>query len=419
MCLTSVIEEALLSVLNIPMRPLSTAMKVFTLCVCTFLCCTCPCSSQIITLYEYSNGSSCSRGLLDNYDTYAIRARVDCKNRYRMSNMYLKYKTKHGTEFTSLCVFFYLFETTKSSDVCNVTIGTDDKCVYDIDISVKTSRLLSGATLQAVAVTEGNDQFTSNALTLSELYGITSSTGHLVVNGEKRPTDQLKDVIKVNGRELTIVFVCECEAVPCWITISDDDDSAVVVKGKHYALYKRTFERSTQVKVTIKHAACRLDGEYNIVEFSVQIDVPLGVNDTVIIVLAVLTAVLAVAVIILIVIGVMGYRELRQLRIFRSQSTRVVPVPAPTRKDPSKQRSLALLRSETNRDGDKAAQKDQTKRASKEAKKKPLNPISFKLRESYPLQAPHVNTSNEAADIQINPNLPPGRMEGRRKKTDL
>ncbi|CAL1543802.1 unnamed protein product [Lymnaea stagnalis] len=129
---------------------------------------------------------------------------------------------------------------------------------FHITVLTKALSKYSGARVKGSSDSYDPD---GKSIQLPHSYEPTAAFGTLSINGQSKSSDMFCNET-IDKEELNLKFNCSSSAEPCVGEIYVDD-SIVGTPIENGALYNGKVQNGEEVTVTIKYAACRLDGKYN------------------------------------------------------------------------------------------------------------------------------------------------------------
>ncbi|CAL1527420.1 unnamed protein product, partial [Lymnaea stagnalis] len=228
--------------------------------------------SQDIKLLELEHKhcvTKCASGFINNVDKLVFKSIINFtqpSNEFIFSTYMIKetttndYKKLFHIHPSSACM--------ERKDLDYYCEKTGDN-IFHVYITLQAEPKYIGAEIKAVLSDANKNEISSDYQIVPETYDARNVTGTITINGENYYNDDCRANISIS--DLKLEFVCSSPATPCLIEILTDDTQNVAA-FKNSAVLKRTLSTQQILFVTLKFAACRLDGAYNNVTCRIQAD---------------------------------------------------------------------------------------------------------------------------------------------------
>ncbi|CAL1532239.1 unnamed protein product [Lymnaea stagnalis] len=226
--------------------------------------------SQDIQILPYSQNDSltkCTNGLLAGEDIIVFKSLLDFSDDLDLSTVY--FQTRKESNYRHLCLV-------NIKENCNLNrkkcaCRKSNEHILEITIRLNASVSYSGAWLRGVAIrSSDNLQKYGQEQMFPNIYDRNRTTGHVFINGKQQDTIRNHCEEYISGPDLNFTFVCIGELSPCLIMISAND-STEDIQGRELASFYSVYNKSQEINVNVKYAACSLEGFYHAVSCKINI----------------------------------------------------------------------------------------------------------------------------------------------------
>ncbi|CAL1546873.1 unnamed protein product, partial [Lymnaea stagnalis] len=228
--------------------------------------------SQKIELHSLSFDNSetlCNNGLLASIDAFSFNCTIDLEGSGQNSTfLYIETTKEHSNESQRLLSLHLPFDCTASSESTKSYCTQTAQNTYNIMMKLKALAMFSNAKIRGYLGASNGDTLYSNVIEMTAVYDQTDVIGKIKVNKKNMSNEDLFNTT-IDVKELTLEFDCVSRAIPCAI-LMQINSSTVINKRENHVVYRGTFNGGDKINVTIKYAACSLNGRYNSLNFIIK-----------------------------------------------------------------------------------------------------------------------------------------------------
>ncbi|CAL1537227.1 unnamed protein product [Lymnaea stagnalis] len=212
------------------------------------------------SMHSRTSDSVCKSGVLNNIDMIHLTCIVPCC---------LNIDGEHTMEFALINEKEYkpnpwpLF-------IDKECIPSNDVCYLNGDNIVFSRKILANKNFNDAYLRCSLNKWEGmQSYHLPKIYDIKDAQGKLFINGKQISLNKQCET-EVSNQFLSMIFLCESKATPCLIEISTNNTKEIF---NNMAVFNESYTDSSELILTIKFAACRLDKEFHQISCSIKVNI--------------------------------------------------------------------------------------------------------------------------------------------------